>query len=193
MQILLNNQAFQFTNKHLPLLISGGHGAGSSLFTIHVMRQLVQAGEKILFFTALPAAKEDFKNLLSEDELLETEFVENGERIEGKRIIVLMSGEESAFLNAMEQISDSDQRILLVKNMDRFSSKLFDVVKSKKKLVLSGDLDETSFNDQLHDVDFGAKVFFSNPSKWPLDSFPSMEKYSGYMTSKDDNGVIGLK
>ncbi len=163
--MVVNKKEIQFENEDLPILISGSQGTGSSLFTIHLVHQLLRSGNKILFFTAFPAAKEDFKNLLSDDELKEAEFVEPGENIAGKQTVVLLSGNEADFLDALEQLKNTDERILLIKNIDQYSQEVFNLVMDKENVIFSGNLDETAFLEGLKEKKFATEIFFSKPAK----------------------------
>ncbi len=190
--MVVNKKEIQFENEDLPILISGSQGTGSSLFTIHLVHQLLRSGNKILFFTAFPAAKEDFKNLLSDDELKEAEFVEPGENIAGKQTVVLLSGNEADFLDALEQLKNTDERILLIKNIDQYSQEVFNLVMDKENVIFSGNLDETAFLEGLKEKKFATEIFFSKPAKYQIDNFIQPDKHMGMVISQNHNGMIGM-
>ena len=192
MKIQLDGQDILFEAKDLPMLISGAPGTGSSHFSTQLIYQLVKSGEKVLFFTALPAAKDEFKTLLSESELMDTEFVAEGEEVTGQRITVLLSGEEASCIDALRKLDDLNERIVFVKNMDRYSVELFALVKDVGQLVISGDIDETRYAQEMESMSFATKVYFSQPVSLPLKNFPHLERYSGYLIADSQSGIVRL-
>ncbi len=61
MNIIVNDQPITFTHADFPMLISGAPGTGSSFFSIELMVNLFQNGEKVVLFSAFEQAKELFK------------------------------------------------------------------------------------------------------------------------------------
>ncbi len=177
MSILLNNQKLNFGLDSFPMLISGACKTGSSFFSIYLLVKLLESGYKVLFFSAYPAAKEEFRKQLGGN----TEDA-----------IIIESGEEDAFLETIKSIPDLAERIILIKNIDNYSQKIFEAVKDLKLVIFSGDLDECQFFDKLIEKDFVSKIFFSQSEKYQQPGLSDLQKYTGKIFSKQYNGEINL-
>ncbi len=193
MSILVDGQRVDFHDQDFPLLISGQEGSGASYFSVGLMVNLFRQGRKIVFFTAFPAAKEEFKKALTEKELQEVEFIDRGDHVLGRRAIVIRSGEEADFIEVMQQLQDVNDRVVLVKNMENYSVALFDQIKDKKSIVLSGDIDKCAFFAEIKNQRFSTVIFFSQPAKYPIDHFRKLKKYQGMIVSQRYHGIIGLE
>src|SRR3989344_53946 len=132
-KILLNNQEFTFTEDDLPILIHGAHKAGSSLLTVTIISQLYMQGSKILFSSGYEMAEDEFKIQVNE-------FYMN-------KVEIIKRGYEEDFIRTIDSMKEGDERVLLVKNVERLSEKAFLKFKDKKKLVVSGDLEFCIFKD----------------------------------------------
>ncbi len=193
MHIQLNEKILALENKNFPLLISGRDGSGASHFSVCFMADLFKRGHKIVFFTALPAAKEELKGLLTQEELADVGFFDPQEEIVLKKGIILNSGEELDFIDAVQRIPDIRDRIILVKNMERYTHALLDSLLGLSLLVFSGDLDKTSYGDALQDKNFLTKIFFSQSEKYPLDHFIEPLKYLGVLRGENIEGLVSLQ
>lgn len=178
MKILLNDKEVVFNKDDFPILISGACKTGSSLFSVSLVTSLIENGNKVLFLTAYPEAKVDFRRLL-------------GESI-NENAIIIDSGEEAVFLEKLEQIDDLENTIVLLKNMDVYSTKIYDVLKNHKLVIFSGDIDKCEFGEQLANKDFTTKIFFSYPEKIEIANKIELPKYKGLVISQKYNGVISL-
>lgn len=178
MKILINDKEAIFNKDDFPILISGACKTGSSIFSISLVTSLVENGNKVLFLTAYPEAKEDFRRLL-------------GESIDEKAIIV-DSGEEDFFIEKLNHIDDLENTVVLLKNMDVYSTKIYDVLKDHKLVIFSGDMDKCEFREQLANKKFKTKIFFSYPEKIEIDNKIELPKYKGLIRSQKYNGVISL-
>jgi hypothetical protein len=58
--ILLNEVTYDVSSSLLPCLISYADKTGGSHFSITLLAQLFDAGEKVILFTAFPMAKDNF-------------------------------------------------------------------------------------------------------------------------------------
>jgi len=176
MKILMNNEIRNFTKEDFPILISGACKTGSSLFSISLVTSLFENGNRVLFLTAYPAAKEDLRRQL-------------GDRINDNAIIV-DSGEEDIFIEKLDQMNDLGDVIVLLKNMENYSTKLFDKLKNHKLVIFSGDIDECVFGEELAKMDFKTRIFFSYPQKLEIGNKIDLPKYNGHIIGDNTSGVI---
>ncbi|MFZ4631803.1 MAG: hypothetical protein ACOYL8_01180 [Patescibacteria group bacterium] len=177
MNILVNNQETNFSSGDFPILISGAEKTGTSFFSICLIANLLNSGKKVIFFSAYPAAKEAFREQIINNE---------------DNAIIIESGEEQDFLDTIEKIENLDGRVILIKNMENYSEKIFEAVKDLKLVIFSGDLDKCSFADKLLEKNCVSRIFFSQPKRYPLEGTQALPKYSGIIISENYNGVIKL-
>ena len=192
MSILLNNEQVKIQKDDLPMLISGKRGSGSSKFSIRVILDFVLSGNKVLFFTAFPPAKRDFKSLLDQNNITDVEFVEDFDQITEEQVIVLNSAEGSDFIQTLKFLTDLEERVVLLKNMDAYDQNVYDVVCNLKNVVVSGDIDKTVFDESLTKKEFSTKIFFNQSAKYPIDDFNQPGKYQAVVIGKRLNRVIKL-
>ena len=176
MKILINDKEIVFNKEDFPILITGACKTGSSLFSISLVTSLFENNNKVLFLTAYPEAKVDFRRQL-------------GDKINDNAIIV-DSGEESVFIENLYQMSDLNDIIILLKNMENYSSKLFDKLKNHKYTIFSGDIDNCVFGDELVKMDFKTKIFFSYPNKLEVGNKIELPKYNGMIMNQKYYGII---
>ena len=176
MDILVDNKKIEFTDNDFPVLISGTEKKGVSFFSVCLMANLLNNGKKILFFSAYPSAKEELRKQIK---------TEDG-------AIIIDSGEEQDFINTIKNTSDLNERIVLIKNFDIYSRKLFEIVKELKLVIFAGNIDNCQFFNEIVNKDFNAKIFFSQPEKYPQEGLDDLPKYHGRIFSQDKNGIIKL-
>ena len=192
MNTLLNGLPTSFSTSDLPALITGAEKHGASHFSLCLMVDLFRQGHKVLVFSAYPAAKDDFKGMLTAEELERVESVEANGSVAGKQAILVGSGDAAALVAVLDALDDLDERVVLVRNVERFSLDAFDAVKNLPLVVYSGDADACPFVDELAKVDLATKIFFSPSTKFPADGMPALEKYQGYAVGKEKNGIVML-
>ena len=177
MNILVDNKKVNFTEDDFPMLISDADKSGSSFFSISLLATLFKSGMKVLLFSAYPMAKEEFRKQIGDNE---------------ENTIIIDSGEEQALIDSVENTPNLSERIVLIKNIDTYSSKLFDVVKNLKLIIFSGDLDKCQFADELIKKEFATKIFFSQSEKFPQEEPINLAKYCGKIISEKHEGIISL-
>lgn len=177
MNVLIDNKETSFGASDFPMLISGADKTGTSFFSICLLANLLNLGEKVLLFSAYPAAKEAFAQ----------QIINNKEKA-----LVVESGEEEAFLEIISSTPDLAERFILIKNIEMYSEKIFEAVKDLNLVIFSGDLDKCSFADKLIAKDFASKVFFSPSEKYPQPNLDNLPKYTGRIIGEHYNGVISL-
>lgn len=180
MKILINDKEVVFNKEDFPMFINGKAfvQSGASFFSVSLMTMFFEKGEKIVFFTGFDPAKELFKEQLSG-------------RI-NENIIIIPTGDEEAFIKELDKIEDLDERIILFKNIEEYSIKLFDKLKNHKYVIFSGDIDKCGFSEQLSNKDFKTEIFFSYPEKMEVENKIDLPKYKGLIVSSKYNGIISL-
>lgn len=181
MNILFNNEIINFNKEDFPMLFSGKAlvHSGASMFSVSLMTKLFERGEKIVFFTAFSQAKELFR------EQLNNKINEN--------IIIIESGDEDTFIEELDKIKDLDERIVLFKNIENYSHKIFDKLKDHKLTIFSGDLDTCRVADELMKKEFKTKIFFSQSENYPQEGMDNLPKYYGKITNEKYNGMVSLE
>lgn len=107
-----------------------------------------------------------------------------------RQAIILKPGDEKLLQEVWPLLRDRDERIIILKNIEGFSAETFQLVKDHPKLILSGDVDKSPALELIKNIPFSSKIFFS-PSVL-VDDLPTLEKYHGRYTSKDQTGIITL-
>jgi KaiC/GvpD/RAD55 family RecA-like ATPase len=177
MNILINDKKTEFTKADFPMLVSGAEKTGTSFFSICLLANLLKSGQKVLLFSAYPAAKEEFSKQIKgfEDDAL-----------------IIESGEEEAFIEMLPDIDDLSKRVILFKNIDAYSAKLFEALHDLKNVIFSGDLDKCQFAEELMKKKMTTKIFFSQSAKFPQPGLESLEQYQGEIFSDKHQGKIIL-
>lgn len=193
-QILLNGKQYSFSFDALPLLIHGADHSGASLFTVSVMTDLWAQGAKLLFLSGYHMARDEFL-LQTEDGdnsmLIESEY--GIEQCDGKRTIFVKRENADWFIRLAQTLPDIDERIILIKNIDLFSAEVYNAVKDKQLLVLSGDIDRCTYMNDLLGRHFSSTVLFSQPSSAFPYTLSSVPRYHGYLWNTDAEGEVSLK
>ena len=180
MKISINEQEVVFNKEDFPMFINGKAfvQSGASFFSVSLMTKLFEQGEKIVFFTGFDPAKELFRDQL------------NGRMNEN--IIIIPTGDEDDFIKELDKIKDLDERIILFKNIEEYSIKLFNKLKDHKYVIFSGDIDKCAFRNELLGINFKTKIFFSYPEKTEVANKVDLHKYKGLIISSKYNGIISL-
>ena len=178
MKILVNDQEIVFNKEDFPMLINGADKSGASFFSISLLANLFENGEKVLLFSAYDPAKEEFRKQL--DNLINNDA------------LIIESGDEENFIKELNKVSDISNRIVLCKNIENYSANLFNKLKDQELVIFSGDIDKCEFGEQLANKDFKTKIFFSYPEKIIVENKIELPKYKGLVISSKYNGVISL-
>ncbi len=191
--ILLNNEAYHISEDDLPCLIHYAPKAGGSHFSVAMVADLFLRGSKILFLTAYPMAKDNFLQQIKGEES-KTAFITNASQLNtDAQAIILESGNEKLFLQAVEKLDDLNERVVLVKNIEVFSDAVFESCLKLQKIILSGNLDECSMKKQISEKQYKTTVVFSK-SETPLKvEPPELEKYKGYLWSDGKEGLVSVQ
>lgn len=193
MKILSDNKEIHFSKKDLPFLVSGKQGTGSSLFSVMLAIDIFRQGNKVLFFSSFPMAKDDlFKELTSEEKEKVT-LIKPNEPPYDKQLLVIDSGEESELIKTLDQILDLKERIILIKNADNYSLALFEKIKKHPLRIVSGDLDSGVWGDQTEVEAFPTKIFFSWPKQYSHKKLSDPIKYQGILLKGGMESIVSLE
>lgn len=180
MKILVNDKEIVFNKSDFPMLVNGKAfvQSGASFFSVSLMTKLLEWGEKIVFFTGFDPAKELFRSQIGD--------------VQNDNIIIIPSGDEEKFIQKLDEIKNLKERIILFKNIEEYSTNLFNRLKNQELVIFSGDIDECEFRDELSKINFKTKIFFSYPEKIEVENKIELPKYKGLIISQKYNGLISL-
>jgi hypothetical protein len=192
-QIILNNKAYQTNKDDLPCLITYTEKTGGSHFSVSMVADLFLQGQKILFLTAYPMAKDNFLKQIQGYEK-NTSYISDPKQLNpNTQAIILESGNEDLFLEAIKILPDIKERIILIKNIEVFSQTIFDQCLNYQKIILSGNIDKCSAKIDISNYPFNTIIAFSKPEiNLPI-TLPPLEKYLGYWSGKNKKGLTKIQ
>jgi len=155
----------------LPLLIHGKEGCGASIFSIKLVAEFIKQGNPLVFWSAYSAAKET----------LNKEF--NGTL---PSEITVIADENPQNLEAVLAKVHSNQT-LFVKNFEVASKEIREKLLTKNLLIIAGDLENVLTKEEF--LSFPTRILFSSFEGVDL---PVLEKYQGYLFSKDKNETVKI-
>lgn len=189
-----DNTIIYFDEADLPMLIHGAAHAGASLFSVTAIVNLFLAERKVLFFTAYPMAKEEFSEQIKDtDKENKVFYLQNHSDIKEAHkyeVVIVKSGDSDLCTQTIKALSDVDERIIFVKNIESILTKeLFEVVSRFQKIILSGDLDQVEFRNEIVKIEFLTKILFSTSEIDLKVKLPELEKYVGFMSGRQ-SGLV---
>jgi hypothetical protein len=167
---------------------------GGSHLSIVLIAHMFLQGSKILFLTAYPMARDNFLNQIEED-TSRVAFVDSLESLEeslDKDAITIESGNATLFLSAMKLIPDLDERIIFVKNIEIFDEEIFKTCLMYEKVIISGDIDECNFKDNISIKKFNTIITFNQPKTQIGIEVPKLEIWASYLKNDKQSGIITL-
>ena len=192
-KILLNNTELQIDKSNLPCLIHGEAHVGSSLFTVSLIAKLYSQGEKILFLSGYPMARQEFIDQIERiDDVILAEKNISNEKLTNARVIFVARENANLFIKLASNLSDIEERVVLIKNIDLFNKETYYPVKDLEKIVLSGDLNECSYKELILEKKFKSTFLFSKTLLINFD-LPNLNKFEGsFIDSGNIRGVVKL-
>jgi hypothetical protein len=188
--ILLNNQAHYFSKADLPCLVHYLPKAGGSLYSVTLIINMFLSSSKILFLTAFPMAKDNFFNQLKGQESNISYITEEDQLDHNSQAIIIESGNEKLFLSALKKLRDISERIIFVKNIEQFGQEFFRMVLNFEKIILSGNLNKCISKNQISNKNFKTNIYFNKPEISLNFNLPKLERYTGYLYSQSQEGII---
>ena len=194
-KILLNKDTHSFSESDLPCLVTYAEKSGGSHFTITMVVDLFFQGSKILFLTAYPMAKDNFLQQINDyhSKIAFVNSVYELEKVKDTQVIILESGNEALFIEAVEALTDLEERVILIKNIEVFSKAVFNICLSKEKVILSGNLDECSDKERISHKIYKTIIAFTKPETSLPIEVPVLEKYTGYMVGNNKSGIVQIE
>lgn len=194
-KIILNKEEYKVTEQDLPYLVIYGEQSGGSYFTVSLITELFRSGSKILFFTTFPMAKDNFLEQVGPNNT-KISFVNSIEELESHKdsdAIILNNGDENLFIEVLKTLGDLNERVVLVKNIEAFTADVFTACLSLEKIILSGHIDMCTSKENIMKKSFKNIVVFTKPEiPLPIE-IPELEKWTGYLSSESQNGMIKVQ
>lgn len=191
-KILLNEKNFHFSEADLPCLIHYSEGTGGSHFSVTMIADMFSNGSKILFLTAYPMAKDNFLQQISGNENKVLIATQKYKLTTDKQAILIESGNQNLFLEALNHLDDINERIIFIKNFETFNDKVILAVINRQRLVMSGNLDASKDKNTISEKHFQTIIQFSKSEIKLTKNYPGLEKYSGYFWQNDRDGLIKI-
>jgi hypothetical protein len=159
-----------FNKKDLPIVIHGKKGSGASLFSVRLIAALAKVGNPIIFWSAYPMAKDEFRKELGEDL--------------GQQITVIENEDPS---QAAVLLKNDLDRIVFIKNFELIPENIRTELLKIKLLIISGDMENVLTVDQI--LKFPTRILFS---VYLGINLPPLEKYEGFMFSVINNQKVKI-
>lgn len=191
-KLLLDDKALNFSESDLPCLIDYKEKSGGSHFSVTLIANLFLQGSKLLILTAYPMAKDNFMNQIVGLEA-KVKFVKDKNDLreaEKYQVIIIESGNGELFLEALKSLSDIGERVLFVKNVESFKIEFIETILPLNKIILSGDIYQCRNKIKIFAKKFKTVIAFSRPINDIQIDFSKLEKYSGYLKSERQKGVV---
>lgn len=193
--VTLNNAFFKFKAENLPCLIQYKEKMGGSHLSIVLIADLYAQGYKIVFLCGYPAAEEKFMELIDKD-YSNIKFVNNMEDFPGAenyQMIMLKNGNESLLYDASVHVPDFNDRIIFIKNIEKFGEDTFDLVLPMNNIILSGNIDECVAKWKIPQKNWNTIIAFSQPEVvLPNIEVPTLEPWTAYYKSPNEFGIIQI-
>jgi len=153
----------------LPILIHGKEGCGASLFSVKLVAEFVKKGNPLIFWSAYPMAKQEFRKEFNNNIEPHAKIIESENPVELGKVLSEIDAGQTLFIKNFEVIPSETREMLL----------------KRKLLIIAGDLEKTLTKDEV--LKFPTRIFFSS---YPRIKIPALKKYQGYMFSRDGEKII---
>jgi len=194
-KILLNWEPYNMAESNLPALITYDKHMGGSHLSIVLIADLFLRGSKIIFLTAYPMAHDNFLNQVNgkNSNIAYVDSLDGLSKSTNAQAIIIESGNAVLFLNVIKKLPDLNDRIIFIKNIEIFNEEVYDACIGFKKLILSGNIDECNFNKKISNHQFKTIIAFNQPDT-PLNiKVPLLEKWSSYLWTENENGILSIE
>jgi len=153
----------------LPVLIHGKEGHGASFFSIKLVAEFVKRGNSLIFWSAYPMAKQEFRKEFNDNVPLDVTIIENENPADLSKIFSKIDAGQTLFLKNFEVIPSETRKKLL----------------ERKLLIIAGDLEKALTREEI--LKFPTRIFFT---PYPGIEIPALEKYQAYIFSKNQTGKL---
>ncbi|MFZ2150846.1 MAG: hypothetical protein WAZ12_04015 [Candidatus Absconditicoccaceae bacterium] len=192
-QIILDKKIFQFEESLLPCLVVGAHKSGASYFSVTIVANLINKGSKVIFFTAFPMAKEELLDQIGTDKTFDITKKTDLENIPQDKSIIIESGNKELRGQVIKGVKDLENYIIFVKNIEEYDNSILDIIGINNKIILSGDLDNCSFKNNIASKKWESKIIFTVPETALNIQVPILEKYESYLINSKIKGILKIK
>jgi len=191
---LHDNQPYSFTYEDLPSLVHGEKGSGASLFTLTLLSELYRQGEPLILLSEGEAAKTEFLDQANDSpDIISLTDQAQIQTAQEHQVIHVTKEHELLLPHLLENLPDKMERVVLIKNMETFSSDTIALFYRHPLVMFSGDLNKSLDKESLLQLKFNAKFFFSPLHNDLRLSLPPLEKYHGYFLGRISQGTVSLK
>jgi len=193
--VLLNKEFFKFQADNLPCLIHYGEKMGGSHLSIVLIADLFAQGYKIVFLCAYPMGEEKFLDQIDHN-YSNIKFVTNKEDFPGAenyQMVMIKNGNESLLYDASNILPDFNERIIFIKNIEKFTDDTFDLVLPLNNLILSGNIDECIAKWKITQKSFNSVIAFNQPQIIiPNLEVGTLDPWTAYYNGPAESGVISI-
>lgn len=184
-QLILNKEVFDVNSCKLPCIIHGEEKSGASFFTMQWTKELVEAGHKVLFYSAFPQAKEFLLSECSD----KAKVIESPDFETDTQLIIPESGNKDLFA---ELLTDDRvyEYVIVIKNIEELELEMLIDLLKIKNVVISGNWPHSYMKEALRTDTVPSRIYFSDLGGFLLDKHIELGKYQGYFVGK---GRVGVK
>lgn len=194
-KIILNDKEFIPTEVLLPSLIHYLEKTGGSHYSVTMVAHLFNTGSKVLFFTAYPMARENFLEQVGMDEN-KIAYVSTEDELklnQDKQCIILDSGNQELLNFTLDNLADINERVILIKNIEKFENEIILKVIAFDKVILSGHIDECDLKSEISQKAYNSVILFNVLDSISIGEIPSLDKYTAYFWTKDLQGITKIE
>lgn len=189
----LDNQEFSLSSEDLPALIHGEKGSGASLFSVVLAKQLYKQGEPLLILNDTKKNQE-LLTLDSGDQSELSEITsEKGIRVTDKQILFVQKENEELIPILLTTLEDFSERIVVINKFEEFNKETLSFFYTHPKTIYCGDLNRTEAKEQLLQLKYNTKIFYSPLYNDFRLTLPELEKYHGYYQGRTATGTVSLQ
>lgn len=192
-QITLNNKEFQFNESLLPCLVIWVHKSWASYFSVTLIANLINQWSKVIFFTAFPMAKQELLAQIWTDKTFDITQKTDSENIPQDKSIIIQSWNKQLREQTIKDIKNLENYIIFVKNIEEYDNSILDIIWINNKIILSWDLDNCSFKNNIAKQKWESKIIFTVPEIALDIQVPILEKYQSYLINPQIKWILKIK
>jgi hypothetical protein len=177
MRIISNNKKLNVSKLELPILISGKCHSGASYFSIALVSELINSGERVIYFCQAKPGVELLRKLVR------PEFIPS--------VIIAEPGNLDDFKEKLSACQDIKERVIFIKNIEQTMDTQVQLLLSKAKTyILSGDFD---LAEKVKPINPKTTIIFSDSTRLKKKLPHDYGQYNGYLDSGEYTGQVRLE
>jgi hypothetical protein len=192
-KITIDNQEFICNKSLLPCFINGHEKSWASYFSINLISELIQHKNKIIFFTAFPAAREELVKQIWNNSIFDIDENTNIGNIPTDKSLIIKSGDVLLLKTILEEITHINKYIIFIKNLERYDQHILEITKGMNNIVFSWDYDQCISKHNITIREWNSIITFTRPSTGMYDNVPILQQYESYFISKQKQGILRLQ